>query len=678
MFSKWKSHRRQKQLAEQQQKQQQQQQPSSAAHDSSPAQGKDDSLPVLDDSSSLPIDASVTDAQQPDGNDHDEAAHLDDIDHLRSLNRFLSSRVPAQCAGCSGLIDLSANNVTRSIQRWWKDRAHRPGAWRVEMACGLYCGKPSCNVVTCPCGSKVGTGLLNRHEVLKTQVSGNKLVINHCCSEGRLLVLWALALAISQIRPSSTPSGSSAPRDMGNGTNAAGVGYASSEPFLMKLIHRSPAPNPARPQEDAEAMMMLELRLRVLACLLPNCSHDDMGLVAFMLARSDLLSWAADLLVNDFAEETQKQYQLYGGLLDFIEALAHHSATTQLVTQPRSIYGDGGRLNRISFLKMKNISSQANAVDTAGKSLESMLEATQAKKEKMIQYTNRNRLNREDATGDAIATRISQIVQTYRAKAVVESIAELQITPVQTKTFADYHQENALAEVSDDEILRSHVYSLVAEKTGTAPPPRNRMKRVIREISVLQSSLPEGVFVRFGSSRPDVLKFLIIGPKDTPYADGFFLFDMFLPLNFPQVPPAVHLSTTPCGKDGLNPNLYHNGYVCLSLLGTWSGEPWRPEQSTLLQVLVSIQSMIFCAEPYYNEPFRCKSDVESKRYTQKVRQMTYDCAIAPWIRATAAAYGGVVTTGPGQANVNELWKDVAVQYFGKDSSYRAKGAPVAV
>lgn len=51
-----------------------------------------------------------------------------------------------------------------------------------------------------------------------------------------------------------------------------------------------------------------------------------------------------------------------------------------------------------------------------------------------------------------------------------------------------------------------------------------------------------------------------------------------------------------------NPNLYECGKVCLSLLGTWAGPGWVPGTSTFLQVLVSIQSMIFCADPFYNEP----------------------------------------------------------------------------
>ncbi len=45
--------------------------------------------------------------------------------------------------------------------------------------------------------------------------------------------------------------------------------------------------------------------------------------------------------------------------------------------------------------------------------------------------------------------------------------------------------------------------------------------------------------------------------------------------------------------------------MCLSLLGTWNGdrgESWNANTSTVLQVLVSIQSLIMVEDPYYNEP----------------------------------------------------------------------------
>lgn len=61
--------------------------------------------------------------------------------------------------------------------------------------------------------------------------------------------------------------------------------------------------------------------------------------------------------------------------------------------------------------------------------------------------------------------------------------------------------------------------------------------------------------------------------------------------------PKVNLTTTGGGSVRFNPNLYANGKVCLSLLGTWRGngraEEWNEKTSTLLQVFVSIQSLIF-------------------------------------------------------------------------------------
>jgi ubiquitin-protein ligase len=83
------------------------------------------------------------------------------------------------------------------------------------------------------------------------------------------------------------------------------------------------------------------------------------------------------------------------------------------------------------------------------------------------------------------------------------------------------------------------------------------------------------------------------------------LFDIYFPSDYPNQSPKVNLQTTGYGEVRFNPNLYNCGKVCLSLLGTWSGgqnETWDPKASTLLQVLVSIQSLIFVPEPFFNEP----------------------------------------------------------------------------
>jgi baculoviral IAP repeat-containing protein 6 len=98
---------------------------------------------------------------------------------------------------------------------------------------------------------------------------------------------------------------------------------------------------------------------------------------------------------------------------------------------------------------------------------------------------------------------------------------------------------------------------------------------------------------------------LITGPSDTPYANGCFLFDVFFPPEYPSVPMSINLCTTGHGSVRFNPNLYNDGKVCLSVLNTWHGRPeekWNPLTSSFLQVLVSIQSLILVAEPFFNEP----------------------------------------------------------------------------
>lgn len=107
--------------------------------------------------------------------------------------------------------------------------------------------------------------------------------------------------------------------------------------------------------------------------------------------------------------------------------------------------------------------------------------------------------------------------------------------------------------------------------------------------------------------------------------------------------------------------------VCLSLLGTWSGEPWRPEHSTLLQVLVSIQSMILCEEPWYNEPGRetSQSQSQSTRYNNEVRAWTLQYAIYPWVSAIHA-----FTAHPEQTQqTSSAWRVIAqthLRLFARD------------
>lgn len=131
--------------------------------------------------------------------------------------------------------------------------------------------------------------------------------------------------------------------------------------------------------------------------------------------------------------------------------------------------------------------------------------------------------------------------------------------------------------------------------------PTNFFRTVSKELKLLKSSLPPGVWVKGFEDRIDLYSVMFRGPEKTPYEDGLFLFDFQLSADYPAAPPLCHYISY-C-SDRLNPNLYEDGKVCVSLLGTWSGrgtEVWT-SSSTLLQVIVSIQGLILVSEPYFNE-----------------------------------------------------------------------------
>ena len=69
---------------------------------------------------------------------------------------------------------------------------------------------------------------------------------------------------------------------------------------------------------------------------------------------------------------------------------------------------------------------------------------------------------------------------------------------------------------------------------------------------IAQGQLPvhasSSVFLLQDSARPDKMRAIITGPADTPYAGGCFLFDLFIPAEYPNVPPLVHFCTTGAGR----------------------------------------------------------------------------------------------------------------------------------
>ena len=178
-----------------------------------------------------------------------------------------------------------------------------------------------------------------------------------------------------------------------------------------------------------------------------------------------------------------------------------------------------------------------------------------------------------------------------------------------------------LTEIQVDLIDEFTCFDITTKNSNLVNP-----NRIIKEISSLSNNLPitweTSVFLRTLNDNISLIKFLIIGPEDTPYENGCYEFHMQIPYNYPNSPPECKFVTTNNGSFRFNPNLYANGKVCLSLLGTWSGhesEKWNPDSSNLMQLFISIQSLILCQEPYFNEP-----GYETRYNTSKKQSIDYN------------------------------------------------------
>ena len=144
----------------------------------------------------------------------------------------------------------------------------------------------------------------------------------------------------------------------------------------------------------------------------------------------------------------------------------------------------------------------------------------------------------------------------------------------------------ALQMICDADLGHDHHFWFKAHSVRSDFTLARSKTRISNEIRTLSTSLPlhweSSVFLAIDESRMDIMRALIVPGETTPYANGMFTFDIFLPKEYPNVPPKVQFLTTDGGRIRFNPNLYIDGRVCLSLLGTWDGPSWKPS-STILQ-----------------------------------------------------------------------------------------------
>ena len=214
----------------------------------------------------------------------------------------------------------------------------------------------------------------------------------------------------------------------------------------------------------------------------------------------------------------------------------------------------------------------------------------------------------------------------FKSKMIVTQLISNELISINKNK--EYEEVMKKLQFGTFEIQPNHLF----KEYCTQKPEQKAIVRMISEVSTFKSGLPVNwestIWIRVSKTSINVLSFFISGPKDTPYENGIFEFHTAFPINYPNSEPKVLINTTGGGSIRFNPNLYNCGKVCLSLLGTWSGqdgEKWNPKTSTFLQVLVSIQSLILVEKPYFNEPgwekemHTTKGQNNSKKYNEPLQ-----------------------------------------------------------
>tara|TARA_B110000971_G_C19943766_1_gene470026 strand:+ start:42 stop:734 length:693 start_codon:yes stop_codon:yes gene_type:complete len=175
------------------------------------------------------------------------------------------------------------------------------------------------------------------------------------------------------------------------------------------------------------------------------------------------------------------------------------------------------------------------------------------------------------------------------------------------------------------------------------------MKRVLS--SDLNSN---GIFIEFDETDILKAKALIIGPKDTIYDNAYLFFTIEFPKNYPFSPPILTYKSQ--NKVRIHPNIYVNGKVCLSILGTWSGPSWTHTMD-ITTVLLTIQSLLD-NNPLANEPGYEKisgNNLIYENYNKIIRYNTINSLIVDRINTEFVDF--------------DIFKNTMIEYFKKNNLY---------
>jgi ubiquitin-conjugating enzyme E2 N len=134
------------------------------------------------------------------------------------------------------------------------------------------------------------------------------------------------------------------------------------------------------------------------------------------------------------------------------------------------------------------------------------------------------------------------------------------------------------------------VFSLALALTPPSPSPPSFPSAIVAHAQETQRLLSEPATGISAQPQEDNLRYfsvMILGPKDSPYEDGVFELELFLPEEYPMAAPKVRFLTKI-----YHPNIDSLGRICLDILK----DKWSPALQ-IRTVLISIQALLSAPNP---------------------------------------------------------------------------------
>lgn len=451
-------------------------------------------------------------------------------DAVDIVQRFIATVMKTKCHECrSGLM------LDFDVEKWFRDWSASRDQKHVLSICAIPCPNDKCRASTClGCGDRPRVGkFVGKHKI-------DGLVVDWCCESGRVFAIWALLcrydqmeLELQLLQDSQRKYRFSPPPNLSK--YGYDIGYMSSRGLPRGGYGAPVSPILSFKQADSKTDKTTRLLIGLIIELLPLRNEHGKAVpqeMSAMIELSLLQDRAAELLRNDSLQDTTSRARLYFALFEFFERLGKHPSTSHLVYEERfakkqssgllaislpAVIGSKGKgkLGSAPRLILGDVEQMAasliNCMGNLAKQSQVLIKASQAASKEF-----------HTAEGADLLEIANRVVDLYDSMAADQGRAQNSSGPSKNNfaTWEEYHQNHCM--VTEDNVLAHLVTKLAIDAKALDESPRNRIKRLVTEISEMSTSLPLNIFVKADTVRPDVMKCLIVGPEGTPYEYGLF------------------------------------------------------------------------------------------------------------------------------------------------------------